>query len=416
MTNLMSPENRMKSWMTGALFAMLALTGCTHSSRPTAEDSRWLELFDGDSLTGWTQVNGDAPYTVVEGAIRGTNVFDSPNSFLATDERFSDFVLEFESRSIGGANSGVQFRTDFAPGTWSGVVGYQLDIDPTDRKWTGGVYHEGVHRWRHAMARNPACQAAYQHGAWNAYRIEAVGSIIATWVNNIPCAHMVGDHHEEGVLALQVHAIGQEAELLGSFTEWRNLKLLNGPGPDDLWLDQRADLVEGWLENQVSKIETENGWSHLDFERDATSFETGSGEFEIVIDIKLDDAAEGILDYRIDQAGTSCAGQYALLNDVTLGEDRPASSLMGSFPGEYEAENLSEPGRPKRIYSDERWNRVRVLVTENEIEHWLNGVKVLTYPKCDQPEGPNAPNQATLKLVTKSGVIETRSTKIRTWP
>ncbi len=55
------------------------------------------------------------PYEVVEGAIRGTNVLDTPNSFLATNEAYSDFVLEFESRSIGDANSGVQFRTKPLP-------------------------------------------------------------------------------------------------------------------------------------------------------------------------------------------------------------------------------------------------------------------------------------------------------------
>ncbi|MBO6696594.1 MAG: DUF1080 domain-containing protein, partial [Henriciella sp.] len=166
----------------GALICVVMLAGCGHVTTPTEEQTGWVELFDGQSLEGWNQVNGEAPYESVDGVIRGTNIFDTPNSFLATDEEYSDFMLEFESRSIGDANSGVQFRTELAPGTWSGVVGYQLDIDPSERRWTGGIYHEGVHIWRHSMARNPDCQAAYQHGEWNAYRIEAIGSVIATWV------------------------------------------------------------------------------------------------------------------------------------------------------------------------------------------------------------------------------------------
>lgn len=396
-----------------ALACAAVLTGCTHAPTPNQDPPRWIDLFDGQSLTGWTQVNGEAPYTIVDGVIRGTNVMDSPNSFLATDTVYSDFVLEFDSRSIGDANSGVQFRTDLAPGTWSGVVGYQLDIDPTPRRWTGGIYHEGVHLWRHSMARNPACQAAYEHGAWNSYRIEAVGPVIATWVNDVACAHMVGDHHTAGFIALQVHAIGTEESLLGSFTEWRDVRLLTAPTPNDLWLSRRADLVEGWLEAEISDVESDVGWRSLDLTDDTARFEIGSGSFEIVIDMTLDEVAEGSLDYVIEQTGGACEGQYKLLNDVTLGGDRPATDLMGAVPQTHAAGNLSEPGRPKRIYADERANRVRILVTEDRIQHWLNSVKVVDYPRCAMSETSSGSNQMALRLNTQTGSIDATSAKYR---
>ena len=407
-------------WAIGALAPVLLLGGCGHAGSPLPEPSRWVELFDGQSLAGWQQVNGDAPYEAIDGVIRGTNVLDSPNSFLASDGRYSDFVLEFESRSIGDANSGVQFRTETAPGTWSGVVGYQLDIDPTARRWTGGIYHEGVHVWRHSMARNDACQAAYQHGAWNSYRIEAVGAVIATWVNGVACAHMVGDHHTQGFIALQVHAIGQEEQYLGSLTEWRQLRLLTDPAPSDLWLARRHDRVEGWLEDRVSDVEIAHGWQSFDFSDQAATLEIGQSPFEIVFDLQMDDAAEGSLDYRYDHAGTPCIGSYKILNDATLGEARAASHLMGSFPDRIAAQNLSEPGRPKRIYADQRWNRVRINVTADRIEHWLNSVKVVDYAKCD-PTGTGSPvsdepsetAQAGLEISTGTGTITTRNARLR---
>lgn len=407
----------LRAWTIGTFISLSMAVGCAHipTSAPI-EDTRWADLFDGQSLAGWQQVNGTAPYHIENGAIRGTNVLDSPNSFLATTASYSDFVLEFQSRSFGNANSGLQFRTEAAPGTWSGVIGYQLDIDPTQRRWTGGIYHEGVHLWRHSMARNPACQAAYQHEDWNTYRIEAIGSVIATWVNDVPCAHMVGDHHAAGFIALQVHAIGQDKSYIGSFTEWRHLRILQAPTTRDLWLTRRAVAVEGWLADKLSQVEIDRGWQAFDFSERRVELDMGSGEFELVVDIQMDDAAEGYIDYVTESAGISCAGRYNILNDVTLGDRRPASHLIGGMPDTHTAKNLSELGRPKRVYTDTRWNRLRLVVTDNRIQHWLNGVKLIDYPKCISTDGLIHNDNMHLSLVTLAGRISTKNAKFRTEP
>ena len=56
------------------------------------------------------QLNGTAPFTVVDGAIVGTTVVESPNSFLGTKEEFGDFILEYEAKLDAPMNSGVQIR------------------------------------------------------------------------------------------------------------------------------------------------------------------------------------------------------------------------------------------------------------------------------------------------------------------
>ena len=404
----------------GLLGLMTMLVGCNHMTKVEPSQDAWLELFDGESLTGWTQVNGSAPYEIVDGAIRGTNVLDTPNSFLATNEAYSDFVLEFESRSIGAANSGVQFRTELAPGTWSGLVGYQLDIDPTERRWTGGIYHEGVHVWRHSMARNADCQSAYHHGEWNRYRIEAVGTVLATWVNGIPCAHIVGDHHDRGLIALQVHSIGREATYLGSYTEWRGVRLLEDPTPRSLWLERRSDLVEGWLANEISDVETGKGGHAVDTSSETTEFELPDEAFEFVIDMQVGHAAEGHLAYTLSGINETCVGAYKILDDSSHEGSDSELDLMGSFPGKIAAKNLSEPGRPKRFYPDGKWNRVRLIATADKVEHWLNSVKVVEYARCalDLPtigplENEMRSGSNRLKLVTESGRITPRNAKVR---
>ncbi|MBK8503605.1 MAG: DUF1080 domain-containing protein [Saprospiraceae bacterium] len=94
-----------------SLLVLIALT-CT----ATAQEVGWKNLFDGKTLNGWSIHSGKAKYHIADGAIVGTSVPNSPNSFLCTDESFSDFILEFEVFLVHPElNSGVQFRSQIAP-------------------------------------------------------------------------------------------------------------------------------------------------------------------------------------------------------------------------------------------------------------------------------------------------------------
>lgn len=71
----------------------------------------WTFLFNGKNLDGWKQLNGNAKYEVGNGEIVGTTVSGTENSFLTTEKRYSDFVLELELLVDEGMNSGIQFRS-----------------------------------------------------------------------------------------------------------------------------------------------------------------------------------------------------------------------------------------------------------------------------------------------------------------
>ena len=86
------------------LFALLILSKLSFAQA-------WKPLFNGTDLTGWKQLNGQAKYTIEKGEIVGTTVFGEPNSFLATDKDYGDFILEFEYKVDSTMNSGVQFRS-----------------------------------------------------------------------------------------------------------------------------------------------------------------------------------------------------------------------------------------------------------------------------------------------------------------
>src|SRR5699024_2878343 len=74
-------------------------------------DRNWTRLFNGKNLDGWHQLNGHAKYTVEDGEIVGTTVLNTPNSFLVTDKKYGDFILELEFKVNDHINSGIQIRS-----------------------------------------------------------------------------------------------------------------------------------------------------------------------------------------------------------------------------------------------------------------------------------------------------------------
>lgn len=229
-------------------FAVVVCFGLMPSSLLIAEEA-FTSLFDGASLEGWVQRGGDAVYTVEPDAaggpqIVGTSVADTPNSFLCTDRDYTDFVLEFEVKVDPSLNSGVQFRsqcyeeatkvaTTNADGKQSNrtfpagrVHGYQAEIDPSPRAWSGGVYDEGRRGWLFKLEgeKNAAARAAFKADDWNRYRIEAIGNHISTSINGVPVAHFHDDMTSSGFIALQVHGI-KEAHQVNKQIRWRDIKV-----------------------------------------------------------------------------------------------------------------------------------------------------------------------------------------------
>ena len=160
----------MRKIVLAALMLAFAVSGYAQNN--------WRDLFNGKNLKGWKKINGNAEYVVKDGVIIGTSKFDTPNTFLAFNEEFSDFILEFDFLVDDALNSGVQFRSASIPSYKDGRVhGYQFEIDPSPRAWSAGIYDEARDGWLYTI-ENQASKAAFRNGKWNHARIEAVGSRI----------------------------------------------------------------------------------------------------------------------------------------------------------------------------------------------------------------------------------------------
>ena len=73
---------------------------------------QWESLFNGTNFEGWNQKNGSANYEVIDSAVVGSPVMNTPNSFMCTNKLYSDFIFELEVKLDGGLNSGIQFRSN----------------------------------------------------------------------------------------------------------------------------------------------------------------------------------------------------------------------------------------------------------------------------------------------------------------
>lgn len=201
-------------------------------------------IFDGKTFKGWEK-RGEAIWEIHDGVITG-RTGKGGHGWLCTDRTYGDFILELEVK-IESGNAGVQVRSHFENG--DKMVGYQVEVDPSPRAWSGGLYEQGRRGWLQNLTNTPAARAAFKPGEWNHYRIECIGDSFRTWVNDVPATDYRDSLDIEGIIALQVHS-GKNHKV-----QFRNIRLA------DLGKRNWKPLWDG---------KTFNGWEKI-----------GSGNWEI---------------------------------------------------------------------------------------------------------------------------------------
>ncbi len=399
--------------------ALLLAFFCVFAQMTYAQVESWTPLFDGLSLRGWKQLNGKAKYTVENGEIVGTTVANTTNSFLCTDQDYGDFILELDLKVDDAMNSGIQFRSLSAPDYQDGRVhGYQMEVDPTERAWSGGIYDEARRDWLYIPNINPDGKKAFRIGQWNKYRIEAIGNVLRTFINDIPVSYLVDDMTAKGFIALQVHAIYGEMKE-GMKIRWKNIKIQTTnlkPRP----LDNTP--VVNLILNNVSEQEKKQGVKLLFNGKDFTGWravhsdkmsgkhwsvvdgtinispsdgsETGNdivtneqyGAFELTFDFKMTEGANSGVKYFVNEAFDSGGKSGVGLEFQCLDDEKHPDAKMGVVGNRTLASlydlipSTKLDKRFQRKIGD--WNQGRIVVYPNNIvQHWLNGFKVVEYER-----------------------------------
>ncbi len=418
-----------------SLVLLFFFTACSQTKK---DDTPWVNMFDGSTLEGWSIIGGNATYEIIDGEVTGTSTPNTPNTFLRSDKNYGDFILELEYKVDPKLNSGIQIRSNSLANYQNGRVhGYQIEIDPSERAWSAGIYDEARRGWLNPLTNNPKAQKAFKQNEWNKYRIEAIGDTLKTWINGVPASYLIDDMTATGFIGLQVHGIGDDTEKEGTQVTWKNLKIITenvqqysqkinlepvitknnlfGKQAEEGWkLLWDGATTQGWKGAKLDSF-PKSGWEIKDGVLSVLASGGGESEaggdivttalysdFELKLDFKITAIANSGIKYYVDTEinkgeGSSIGLEFQILDDAQhpdakLG-NHEGSRTIGSLY------DLIQADTAKVVHPIGEWNQARIVSKNNHVEHWLNGRKVLEYER-------NSPEY--LQLVKES--------KYKKWP
>ena len=203
------------------------------------------KIFNEKDLSNWQNVY---PYGTAKIEGKEIHLTSTGNWFYLTKKKYKDFILEAEVKMPDVkeySNSGIIFRAQIKKGKKSSsAIGYQAEIDPSSRKWSGGLYDQGRRSWLHPLHKtrsNPDADfkkdlspewtkersEAYKHLEWNRYRIECRGSEIKIFVNDILTTHVIDTKDAEGYIGIQHHGSNElrKKKSTKNVVKFRNIRI-----------------------------------------------------------------------------------------------------------------------------------------------------------------------------------------------
>ena len=219
------------------ILILIIFTNCNNNT---------LKIFNGSNLNGWLNYGGGKFY-VENNCIVAEAITGLPNTFLHTEKKYQNFELQFDVKLDTVLNSGVQIRSniyqnDTETVRWGGRFdqegqkdlkniirkagtfwGYQIEIDPTSRAWSGAVYEEAGRGFLHTPGINQKVKSAFKPLEWNHYKIRVKDNHIQSWVNGVIIGDVYDDLTVNGYIASTSHR--KNKIRANKKIRWKNLSL-----------------------------------------------------------------------------------------------------------------------------------------------------------------------------------------------
>ena len=247
----------------GAALALAATTSSNHPSpgavapaaAPSPSAGGWVSLFDGKTLDGWTEkggrYDGDADWTVEDGAIVGREAEGARGGLLYTEGMYADYEFECDVKVTAPFDSGIFVRM------LPKQRGAQFTIDDRPGGSICGIYSDG---W---LYKETGGSEAWRSGEWCHVRVRCVGDPmhLVAWIDGervldyrIP--EGLSPFARSGRIGIQVHGGRDDPE--DAAVRFKNLRVRELPAGADQPFT-RAD--DGTL--ALTAVGEAAGWSSL---------------------------------------------------------------------------------------------------------------------------------------------------------
>lgn len=193
----------------------ISLIACVLLLATNVEAKKWISLFNGKDLSGWT-IRGKATWQVENGILTGTGGM----GHIYTDVVCTDFEVKgmFRVSSDPGSksNSGFYFRCNPPADNPDGFPrGYEAQICHNQDAYTGWL-------WKPGTPTGKATELLTRDGEWFEYHIEMVGEHIQFRINGKLVMTYDDKEYKSGHFAIQGHNPGMKIEAKDLF--YRGIK------------------------------------------------------------------------------------------------------------------------------------------------------------------------------------------------
>ena len=170
-------------------------------------------LFNGKDLDGW-KIYGTEKWYVQDGDLVCESGPNKEYGYLATNQKYKNFILELDFFQESDGNSGVFFRSSIE-GTK--ISGWQVEVAPPGLH-SGGIYESYGRGW--LIKPNKKYDDIVKMMSWNKMKIKVLNENITTWINGKKMIQISDSKIGEanGSIALQIHDGG------GIKVRWRNIR------------------------------------------------------------------------------------------------------------------------------------------------------------------------------------------------
>lgn len=353
----------------------------------------WELLFDGKTLNGWKDFNGDSltqPWHVVDGAIQAHGDGSDLSGYIVTDRQFDNFILDWDWKLSEGGNSGMlyhvvedpYFKVPYVTGPEYQLIdndGWEKNNAPTKLEpWQ----RLGVDYAMHLP--DPDSLFVNPQGQWNNSRIVFDNGHVEHWLNG----HKILEFEawtddwferknsgkwsnapeyglaETGVICLQDH---------GYPASFRNIKIKQLPKKEKPAknLITGKDLkgwtnygTEKWYVNDEGLLVCENGP-----DKQYGYFATNEyyKDFDLTLKFKqITNGNSGVFFRSFVEPPVKVHGWQC--------EVAPKGSDTGGIYESYGRGWLYQiPDDKENILKEGEWNDLRLRVEGDHVQTWLNG-------------------------------------------